>query len=341
MTRRPIRVQGNDRPLLDIFSVGRAGPQSRLHFSRAQIEQIARTVRRTPEVMVKVTGGGTSAGAVSAHFRYISRHGELEIETDEGERVPKEAQKEFLEDWHLELTAGQYRAGRDGKEEARKVKLVHKIVLSMPAPTPPEKVLAAARTFAREKFALQHRYAMVLHTDQPHPHVHMVVKAEGEHGQRLHIDKEMLREWREDFARVMREQGVAANATPRVARGRTKGSTKDSIYRAQQRGASTALRDNVASVVKELKKTGTVRDPGRKKLVETRKALVDNWMRTAEVLDQQGEITLAGDVRHFVKHLPPVLTNRERIAAGILSHFDGRRVAVPPDKVQAEYDITR
>lgn len=327
MTRRPIRVQGDARPLLDIFSAGRAGPQSRLPFSDAQIEQIARTVRRTPEVMVKVTGGGTSADAVSAHFGYISRHGELEIETDEGERIPKEAQKEFLADWHLELTAGQYRAGRDGKQEARKVKLVHKIVLSMPALTPPEKVLAAARTFAREKFALQHRYAMVLHTDQPHPHVHMVVKAEGEHGRRLHIDKEMLREWREDFARMMREHGVAANATPRIARGRNKGSTKDPIYRAQRRGASIALRDNVASVVEELNRTGTVRDPGRKKLVATRKAVVDSWMLAADILDRQGEISLAGDVRYFVKRLPPVLTERERIATGIVTRLHANRAA--------------
>lgn len=332
MTRRPIRVQGSDRPLLDIFSAGRAGPQSRLHFSDAQIEQIARTVRRAPEVMVKVTGGGTSGGAVSAHFGYISRHGELDIETDEGERIPKEAQKEFLQDWHLELTAGQYRAGRDGKQEARKVKLVHKIVLSMPAPTPPETVMAAARTFGREKFALQHRYAMVLHTDQAHPHVHMVVKAEGEHGRRLHINKEMLREWREDFARMMREQGVAANATPRVARGRSKGATRDPIYRAQRRGASTALRSEVTSVVDELKRTGTVRDPSRKKLVGTRRAIVDGWMQAADILDQQGEISLAGDVRYFAKHLPPVLTDRERIAAGVLSQVGGRRES---EKVRA------
>lgn len=101
----------------------------------------------------------------------------------------------------------------------------------MPAPTPPEKVLAAVRTFAREKFALQHRYAMVLHTDQAHPHVHMVVKAEGEHGRRLHIDKEMLRQWREDFARMMREQGVAANASPRVARGRVSSPVKDTTQK--------------------------------------------------------------------------------------------------------------
>jgi hypothetical protein len=342
MTRRPIRVQGSGRPLLDIFSAGRAGAQSRLHFSRAQIEQIARTVRQTPEVMVKVTGGGASSGAVSAHFGYISRHGELEIETDEGERIPKEAQKEFLEDWHLELTAGQYRAGRDGKQEARKVKLVHKIVLSMPAPTPPEKVLAAARTFAREKFAVQHRYALVLHTDQAHPHVHMVVKAEGEDGRRLHIDKEMLREWREDFARMMREQGVAANATPRVARGRNKGSTKDPIYRAERRGDSTALRHRAASVAKELISTGTVNDPRRKKLMGTRKAVVDAWMRAADVLDQQGEISLAGDVRYFAKHLPPVLTDRERVASEILSHIDRHRAVSAAEKVHVQRcDVVR
>lgn len=339
MSKRPLRVQGNSRPLLDIFSAGRGGPQSRLHFSRAQIEQIARTVRRAPEVMVKVTGGGTSTGAVLAHFGYISRHGELEIETDEGERIPKEAQKAFVADWHLELTAGQYRAARDGKQGARQVKLVHKIVLSMPAPTPPEKVLGAARNFAREKFGSQHRYAMVLHTDQPHPHVHMVVKAEADHGRRLHIDKEMLREWREDFARMMREQGVDANATQRVLRGRSRGATKDSIYRARGRGASTAIRDKVTSIVKELQETGTVRDPVRTKLLETRKAVVDGWMQAADVLDRQGEVSLAGDVRYFVKHLPPVLTDRQRIAAGILIRLDKR--AETEKRRAPQYDLTR
>jgi hypothetical protein len=108
-----------------------------------------------------------------------------------------------LANWHLELSAGQYGSAAEGKHSARKVKLVHNIVLSMPSPTPPEKVLAAARVFAREKFALHHRYALVLHTDQQHPHVHMVVKAEGDHGRRLHIDKAMLRGWREDFARMV------------------------------------------------------------------------------------------------------------------------------------------
>ncbi len=84
-------------------------------FSTAQIEQISRTVRHTPEVMVKVTGGGTRKGAVAAHFAYFSRQGTLEIETDEGERIGRrEEHKRLLDDWHLELTAGQYRRQMDG-----------------------------------------------------------------------------------------------------------------------------------------------------------------------------------------------------------------------------------
>jgi MobA/VirD2-like, nuclease domain len=198
LPRRPVRLPTDGRPLLNLFSLGRAGPSGR--FTPAQIDYIRRTVSRAPEVMVKVTGGGTKTGAVAAHFAYISRKGELTIETDEGDRVAgRDAQKALLNDWHLELSAGQYRGPRDGRVTARRVKLVHNIVFSMPSPTPPEKVLSAARKFAREKFAFKYRYLMALHTDQEHPHVHMVVKAESEHGRRLHIDKEMLRTWRGEF----------------------------------------------------------------------------------------------------------------------------------------------
>ena len=47
--------------------------------------------------MVKVTGGGKRVGAVVAHFNYISRKGELSIETDEGALVAnREAQKALV-----------------------------------------------------------------------------------------------------------------------------------------------------------------------------------------------------------------------------------------------------
>jgi MobA/VirD2-like, nuclease domain len=214
----------------------------------------------------------------------------------------------------------------------------------MPSPTPPDKVLAAARKFARERFALQRRYAMVLHTDQKHPHVHLVVKAESEDCRRLHIDKEMLRHWREDFARMMTEQGITANTTSRAIRARTPGKTKDSIYRAKQRLASSAVPDRVTDVIRELKSTGTIRDPARSLLAEIRKPIIANWTRTADILAFQDETTLAGEVRYFSRHLPRARTDRERLAAQYLQHVAARRSTSHPVRMytrQRDEDLTR
>ena len=331
MSRRPFRLPAGEPPFLEVGSLGRSGPPGSTRFSPAQIEQIRRTISRTPEVIVKVTGGGTNPGSVAAHFAYVSRKGKLEIETDEGERIAgTDAQRTFLASWHLELSAGQYRGPRDQRDDAREAKLVHKIVLSMPTPTPPEKVLAAARVFAREKFGVRHRYAMALHTDQGHPHVHLVVKAEDEYGRRLHIGKPMLREWREDFARTMREQGIAANATSRVIRGKNKGKARDGAFRAQRRGKSRAIRAKVTKIAAELAKNGRYSEPGRAALIEIRKAVVTNWMKIAEALDRQDEVVLAGDVRYFAQHLPPVFTAMENLAAQFVRHVTASRDAPRP-----------
>src|SRR5882762_1455488 len=96
---------GSGEPWLDIGSDARQGPGRRDRLSPAQIEVIARTVHRTPEVMVKVLNrGGQNLGAIAGHLDYLTRKGELEIETDEGERLKgKEAEAELLEDWDLDL----------------------------------------------------------------------------------------------------------------------------------------------------------------------------------------------------------------------------------------------
>ncbi len=57
---------GGGRGWLDIGSYARQGPGRRDRLSPAQIEFIARTVHRTPEVMVKMLNqGGQDLGAVA------------------------------------------------------------------------------------------------------------------------------------------------------------------------------------------------------------------------------------------------------------------------------------
>ena len=155
----------------------------------------------------------------------------------------------------------------------------------------------------------------------------MCDKAEDELGRRPHVDKPMLREWRADFARMMREQGVAANATPRVIRGQNKGKARDGVFRALRRGKSSAIRAKVTMVATELAKNGRFSEPARSKLAETRKAVVANWITIADTLNRQGEVILAGDVRYFAKHIPPALTDTERLAAKFAQHLASSREA--------------
>ena len=121
--------------------------------------------------------------------------------------------------WDIDADSGRFLTAQRTAKPRRPPKQVHYSILSMPAKTDANKLLAACRVFARENFALKHRYAMVLHTDQAHPHVHLVVKAASEQGVRLNIRKATLREWREQFAGQLRSIGVAANASPRAVRG--------------------------------------------------------------------------------------------------------------------------
>ena len=195
----------------------------------------------------------------------------------------------------------------------------------MPAGTPPKKLLAATQKFAREKFALQHRYAMVLHTDQGHPHVHLVVKAQGEDGERLHIRKATLREWREDFAGFLRELGVAANATPTALRGTPKDRKKDGIYRALKRGRCTFMRRKVERVAEELQHGRIALEAGKAKVLATRNRVVEDWNGTATLLRAQGQQLLAKEVESYLRKIPAVATEKELLAKGLLAQMAARR----------------
>lgn len=210
---------------------GRIGRGDRMQLTPTQARLVARTAARTPEVVVKVLSGGASnAKAVMRHLEYVGRKGEVELHTDDGYALKgRDAATELPEDWNLDLEeAGAHkRIGRGTK--AKPLRLVHKIVFSMPPGTNPDKVLSAVQDFCREEFALKYRYVMALHTDDPHPHVHVILKAVSEQGTRLNIKKAHLKEWRFKFASHLRERGVAANSTPRLFRGQSLSPTPLSI----------------------------------------------------------------------------------------------------------------
>ena len=313
----PIRATrvGGEAPLLDLRSFARPGLAGRVRFSPAQLEQIVRTVSRAREVVVKVTRGATSTAGAIAHLRYIDRNGKLDIETDEGERLRgKGIERDLIEDWDLDLADALSRGPYRGKAGRKPSRLVHNVILSMPKGTSPEKLLLASRDFAREQFALKHRYALALHTDQDHPHVHLVVKAVSEDGKRLNIRKATLREWRGLFAQHLRAHGIAANATERAVRGQTRSSFKDGIHRASLRGDSRYLRERVQRIAEEVRDGGLKPNPGKAKLLETRSNVIAGWHAVADALLAAGQGALAEKIRSFIGTMPRPLTTEEQLA---------------------------
>ncbi|MBI3345659.1 MAG: relaxase/mobilization nuclease domain-containing protein [Burkholderiales bacterium] len=177
----------------------------------AQVRQHieATVIRRAPQAILKVAGGGRGMKAIASHFRYISRDGQLELEDDRGVRhAEKESILDLLDQWRY---GGRLIDDLSSRREALN------LVLSTPTGTNPQLVLEAARKFAQAELN-GHRYVMVLHSDRDNPHVHLTVRAESASGQRLTSWTERER-WRTVYADVLRGLGVDVEATRQSARG--------------------------------------------------------------------------------------------------------------------------
>jgi hypothetical protein len=260
---------------------------------RERIE--ATVVRRAPQVMVKVTGGGRGMKAIAAHLRYISKNGRLEIEDERGETTRgKDALHELADDW---------RFGGSLIEDVSDRREAFNIMLSMPRGTDPASVQWAAREFARAELA-DHKYVMVLHDHQANPHVHISVRAESKHGRRLNPRKTDLHRWRETFAAKLRERGVEAEATRQATRGNTR--NYDPLWRIKAR-EDGRLRTTRAAV-KAGQRSGA-----------TRAEAVEAWLhvgRALETSDDPSDQGLARSIARFVRDMPGTNATSNRNQAG-------------------------
>ncbi|MEO6745285.1 MAG: conjugal transfer protein TraS [Caldimonas sp.] len=195
-------VKGRPQPRLSGLST-----RARAAVIRARIE--ATIVRRAPQVMVKVTGGGRGMKAIAAHFRCISKNGRLAMEDELGNVERGEtAVRDVAEDWRFGSLIDDVSPRREA----------FNLMLSMPRGVDALAVQRAAREFAQAELA-DHKYVMVLHDHQANPHVHIGVRAESIHGRRLNPRKAALQRWRETFAEKLRGWGVDAEATHQATRG--------------------------------------------------------------------------------------------------------------------------
>ena len=301
--------------------------------SAAARERLARIARRTPEVMVKITGRSRGIAGLKSHFDYITRNGRLEGETNDGTPVQDRVDLRRLhDDWLLTNAV----TGR-GRTDLRAAQSVG-IILSMPKGTPGDRVHEAARRWVRETFHDQHDWLLVRHDDKGHPHVHVTVRAVGSNGKRLAPGPADLQEWRERFAQQLRQLGIAAEATPRQARGKVQRAERTPVHRIEQRGAEPKVR--------RLQRDDASREAGRpsgaatewQRAIQARQETIRRaYLRHAADLENGdgADRLLAADIRRFVADLPVPLTRRQLLATE-LRHIAGRQAdREPPEPPRA------
>lgn len=281
------------------FSVFGGGSHS--DRSRRAIETLKRTVDRSPEVMVKVTGRQNGGDHVLANFTYISREGwgeekEVEILTDRGEVLGTHEEKAAV--------ASRWQAWEMADKVRRQGATSISMVLSMPNGTDHSSIFEAVKAFANDEMG-KRSWVMALHTDTDSPHVHLTIARRDHDGNRFHPGREDLFRYRLAFAEKLRERGIDANATPRKARGITKKPLETAIVQIERRGERSRYLQRLRAEALTAIKTGVVNTEFDGSIAKQQKDVADGYKAAAV------ELAGAADL------------NAKALASSIISHMRG------------------
>jgi hypothetical protein len=189
------------------------------------------------------------------------------------------------------------------------------LLFSAKSGTDPEAVKQAARAVLEEK-AHGHKYAFAHHGDTQHVHVHVMVQAVSDIGERLNFKKADLYEWREAFAEKARENGIAMVATRRQEHAKPRPYTKEhagALKRAQQ---DTGYSVSSATENRVLDKRSGMIDPETSRRDGSSIGAV--WTQTARAMEAAGvEPGFVANADRFadnvVQFVPkPVVPQQER-----------------------------
>jgi hypothetical protein len=279
------------------------------------LKTISRITTRTPEVMVRISSKARGAKQVLSHLQYITRDGKLMAEDEHGRDIDGKAMvKDIASAWMEGSMLGRRSNSRDTVN----------IILSMPPNTDRDKLLAAARQFARLTFGGSHSYILVRHDDTEHPHCHLAVRSLGVNGRRLNPKRNDLQDWRTVFADACRQQGLAAEATPRRIRGVVRKPMKQAVLHADRARRSTVQRAKVRDALNAMAHAETQVSEHEQAALNAQQQARMDWQKLAEQLAQTSEATgqtLAVQIKRFLAEMPSAETERMQIDKQIRPHL--------------------
>lgn len=218
--------------------------------------------KKLPQVVVKISGSSKGANKAQAHADYIGRNGKVEIEDQDGNKYKgKNEQKELLGAWSA--------MGMHDKHETGSRREAFHFVFSMPKGTNPIAMKTAVRNLVKEEFD-GHKFFMAQHLDTDSPHVHVLLNATNDKGERLNPRKQDLHNYRVAFVAKLKEQGIEATATRRIHQFKYKDNKRQGVIHKDER---TGIKQNnkkpTASQLKTIQAT-------HKDIAKQYQAYVDN-----------------------------------------------------------------
>lgn len=204
--------------------------------------------KKLPQVVVKISGSSKGANKAQSHADYIGRNGKVEIEDQDGNKYKgKNEQKELLGAWSV--------MGMHDKHETGSRREAFHFVFSMPKGTNPDAMKTAVRNLVKEEFD-SHKFFMAQHLDTDSPHVHVLLNATNDKGERLNPRKQDLHNYRVAFVAKLKEQGIEATATKRIHQFKYKDNKRQGVIHKDERtGIKQGDKKPTASQLKTIQAT--------------------------------------------------------------------------------------
>lgn len=249
-------------------------------------------VSKRPEVMIRV--GRTNIKSYRHLIKtadYIARHGDIELEDQDGSVFfDKASYRRKIYEWKLLSDIGEEDTTRG---HARR------IILSMPVGTPEEGFKKACTEWAKEMLS-GYDYLLAFHfaeTDKKtsQPHCHILLRTLNKEGKRFHLDNQEMAAFREHFASCLMKQGIEANATKRWSRCKVNKSLSQAEYNVTK---NRALSDEERARIYAMSK--------KRSLLRTQKSHIDNVVAAAKsqkTIEDHPAIQTAKETRKWVQSL--------------------------------------
>ncbi|RVU81563.1 hypothetical protein EOL70_26350 [Leucothrix sargassi] len=194
-----------------------------------RIKQHSMAAARENQVVFKITSFSQSSTSIGKTLNYNSRKGDLTMFDNMDNQI-----QSLYEDSGFKYFISEVNDLNKGRHKTKR--LTMNFILSLSEGTPKKEFQEATSNFLNTHFGEQ-PYLYTFHDDTEHYHAHVVAGLRNYQGERVITSKDQLMQWRQGFAKSLRDQGILAEATPATSRGQLSQNTElRSKDRMRQRG---------------------------------------------------------------------------------------------------------